>query len=258
MLQERGASGPALRQRALGPGAVPAESAYSLGSAAPPPTPRADWGGQVGAHGTGAAIPPVDETVVALTLVTPGQVRHQPRRVRCRHRFIKLPHLNLPYSWWPARQRVVGPAALWEAAGAGVCPARVPCQGVQRVQAGHVAWHAAGACTWPARPASGGKDACNLAAYSPSQARFSKTEARVCRWRARAGHAAAERGRRPGARILQGWRVFADGARAQGTLRLSADADPKPHSESEARVGRRRARAGHAAAERGRRPGAAF
>lgn len=30
---------------------------------------------QVGAHGTGAAIPPVDETVVGLTLVTPGQVR---------------------------------------------------------------------------------------------------------------------------------------------------------------------------------------
>ncbi|KAK9839195.1 hypothetical protein WJX81_000695 [Elliptochloris bilobata] len=28
---------------------------------------------QVGAHGTGAAIPPVDETIVGLTLVTPGQ-----------------------------------------------------------------------------------------------------------------------------------------------------------------------------------------
>ena len=32
-------------------------------------------GRQVGAHGTGAAIPPVDETVVAMTLVTPGQAR---------------------------------------------------------------------------------------------------------------------------------------------------------------------------------------
>ncbi len=50
--------------------------------------------GQVGAHGTGAAIPPVDETVVALTLVTPGQVRPQPRRVRNMHRLIILPYPN--------------------------------------------------------------------------------------------------------------------------------------------------------------------
>lgn len=28
---------------------------------------------QVGAHGTGASIPPMDEQVVALTLVTPGR-----------------------------------------------------------------------------------------------------------------------------------------------------------------------------------------
>lgn len=43
-------------------------------------------GWQVGAHGTGAAIPPVDETVVALTLVTPGQAS-RPARASwyCRH-----------------------------------------------------------------------------------------------------------------------------------------------------------------------------
>lgn len=185
MLQERGTSGPALRQRPLGPGAVPAESACSLGSAAPPPTPRADWDGQVGAHGTGAAIPPVDETVVALTLVTPGQVRHQPRQIR----------QALPYPRRPVRQRVVQPAGLWEAAGAGVCPARVvPGLGSssKRVTCGGVRASMAGA----ARLRRQGRQ--RAVRTLPSQAR-SKREARFCRQRARTGYAAPERGRRPGA-----------------------------------------------------------
>jgi len=79
---------------------------------------------------------------------------------------------------------------------------------------------------WQARLASGGKDDSELSAHSPRKL--------------------APNGRR----------VFADSARAQGTQRLSADADPELHSEREARVGSWRARAGHAAPERGRRPGA--
>jgi len=141
--------------------------------------------GQVGAHGTGAAIPPVDETVVALTLVTPGQVRHQPRQIR----------QALPYPRRPVRQRVVQPAGLWEAAGAGVCPARVvPGLGSssKRVTCGGVRASMAGA----ARLRRQGRQ--RAVRTLPSQAR-SKREARFCRQRARTGYAAPERGRRPGA-----------------------------------------------------------
>lgn len=46
-------------------------------------TPMANFTPQVSAHGTGATIPPVDEQVVALRMVTPGKVRRSVVVFRC-------------------------------------------------------------------------------------------------------------------------------------------------------------------------------